>query len=32
MNWREVGVVPHHSVDPFGKPRASIYFMKHLTP
>ncbi|WP_434722063.1 GNAT family N-acetyltransferase [Mesorhizobium sp. RIZ17] len=32
MNWREVGVVPHHFVDPFGKPRASIYFMKHLTP
>jgi GNAT superfamily N-acetyltransferase len=30
MNWREVGVVPHHFVDPFGKPRASIYFMKHL--
>ncbi|RWL99643.1 MAG: GNAT family N-acetyltransferase [Mesorhizobium sp.] len=32
MNWRQVGVVPHHSVDPFGKPRASIYFMKHLAP
>ncbi|WP_217577791.1 GNAT family N-acetyltransferase [Mesorhizobium sp. GbtcB19] len=32
MNWREVGVVPHNFVDPFGKPRASIYFMKHLTP
>ncbi|AZO06411.1 GNAT family N-acetyltransferase [Mesorhizobium sp. M2A.F.Ca.ET.037.01.1.1] len=32
MNWRQVGVVPHHFVDPFGKPRASIYFMKHLTP
>ncbi|RWD86692.1 MAG: GNAT family N-acetyltransferase [Mesorhizobium sp.] len=32
MNWREVGVVPHHFVDPFGKPRASIYFMKHLAP
>ncbi|CDX40786.1 Acetyltransferase, GNAT family [Mesorhizobium sp. SOD10] len=32
MNWQEVGVVPHHFVDPFGKPRASIYFMKHLAP
>ncbi|MGX5800569.1 GNAT family N-acetyltransferase [Bradyrhizobium sp. Arg314] len=31
MNWREVGVVPHHFVDPLGKPKASIYFMKHLT-
>jgi GNAT superfamily N-acetyltransferase len=28
--WQEVGVVPHHFLDPFGQPRASIYFMKHL--
>lgn len=31
MGWREVGTVPHHFNDPYGKPKASIYFMKHLS-
>lgn len=30
LNWQEVGVVPHHFNDPYGVPKASVYFMKHL--
>lgn len=30
LDWREIGVVPHHFNDPYGVPKASVYFMKHL--
>jgi len=30
LGWQEIGVVPHHFVDPHGTPKASVYFMKHL--
>ena len=30
MGWKEIGVVPHHFVDPFGVPKSSVYFMKFL--
>lgn len=30
LDWREIGVVPHHFNDPYGRPKASVYFMKHL--
>ncbi|WP_018428802.1 GNAT family N-acetyltransferase [Hoeflea sp. 108] len=32
LGWDEIGVVPNHFVDPFGAPKASVYFMKHLAP
>jgi GNAT superfamily N-acetyltransferase len=32
LGWREIGVVPNHFVDPFGRPRTSIYFMLALEP
>lgn len=30
LGWHEIGIVPHHFVDPAGVPKASIYFMKFL--
>lgn len=30
LGWDEIGIVPNHFVDPFGTPKASVYFMKHL--
>ncbi|WP_426129611.1 GNAT family N-acetyltransferase [Pararhizobium sp. PWRC1-1] len=30
LGWQQIGIVPHHFVDPFGVPRASVYFMKLL--
>jgi len=30
MGWQEVGRVPHHFNDPYGEPKVSVYFMKHL--
>ncbi len=30
LQWREIGTVPHHFVDPYGNPKSSVYFMKHL--
>lgn len=30
LGWQEIGVVPHHFVDPHGAPKASVYFMKTL--
>jgi ribosomal protein S18 acetylase RimI-like enzyme len=30
LDWQEIGIVPHHFLDPFGVPRASVYFMKLL--
>jgi GNAT superfamily N-acetyltransferase len=30
LGWQEVGIVPKHFVDPFGAPKSSIYFMRHL--
>ncbi|WP_455269448.1 N-acetyltransferase family protein [Rhizobium herbae] len=30
LGWQEIGVVPHHFVDPTGVPKASVYFMKLL--
>lgn len=30
LEWQEIGVVPHHFNDPYGVPKASVYFMKHL--
>lgn len=32
LAWREIGIVPHHFNDPYGAPKASVYFMKHLGP
>lgn len=32
LDWREIGMVPHHFNDPYGVPKASVYFMKHLAP
>ena len=28
--WREIGAVPNHFVDPHGRPKTSIYFMRVL--
>ena len=28
--WREIGAVPNHFVDPHGRPKTSIYFMRAL--
>lgn len=30
IGWQEVGVVPHHFVDPWGKPMASVYMMRFI--
>lgn len=30
LGWQEIGIVPHHFVDPHGVPKASVYFMKFL--
>lgn len=30
LGWEDIGVVPHHFVDPFGTPQASVYMMRHL--
>ncbi|WP_426239300.1 GNAT family N-acetyltransferase [Pararhizobium sp. DWP1-1-3] len=30
LGWREIGVVPHHFVDPHGAAKASVYFIKFL--
>lgn len=30
LGWQEIGVVPHHFVDPFGVPKSSVYLMKFL--
>lgn len=30
LGWQQVGIVPHHFVDPFGVSKSSVYFMKCL--
>jgi ribosomal protein S18 acetylase RimI-like enzyme len=30
LGWQEVGVVPHHFVDPWGTPMASVYMMRFI--
>jgi ribosomal protein S18 acetylase RimI-like enzyme len=30
LGWQEVGVVPNHFVDPWGRPAASVYMMRLL--
>jgi GNAT superfamily N-acetyltransferase len=30
LGWQEIGIVPHHFVDPFGTPKSSVYFMKFV--
>jgi ribosomal protein S18 acetylase RimI-like enzyme len=30
LGWQEIGIVPHHFVNPAGVPKASVYFMKFL--
>jgi GNAT superfamily N-acetyltransferase len=30
IGWREIGAVPNHFVDPQGRPKTSIYFMRAL--
>lgn len=30
LGWEEIGRVPNHFVDPSGRARTSIYFMRHL--
>lgn len=30
LGWQEIGVVPHHFVDPWGSPMASVYMMRFI--